>query len=193
MNFDGLIAFEKEIAAEFEAGNIRAPVHLAGGNEQQLIDIFRDIRPQDWVLCAWRSHYHCLLKGVPAEKVKAAIMDGRSIALCFPEHRVLSSAIVGGIAPIATGLGWSIKRRDGDERVYCFMGDMTAETGICHEAMKYAGGHALPITWVIENNGKSVCTDTDEVWGHFLKPPRERSYCYELTWPHVGIGKWVQF
>ena len=49
--------------------------------------------------------------GQAAEKLRAAIMAGRSIALCFPEHRVISSAIVAGIAPIAVGLAMGIKRR----------------------------------------------------------------------------------
>jgi putative effector of murein hydrolase len=31
-------------------------------------------------------------------------MAGRSIALCFPEYRMISSAIVGGICPIAMGI-----------------------------------------------------------------------------------------
>ena len=38
-----LIAFENDIANDFNAGKIKAPVHLAGGNEQQLIDIFAGI------------------------------------------------------------------------------------------------------------------------------------------------------
>src|SRR5262252_6831964 len=95
-----LRAFEEEIAQEFAAGNIRAPVHLAAGNETALIEIFERVKPDDWVLCSWRSHYHALLKGVPRHEVKAAIMAGHSISLCFPQYKVLSSAIVGGIAPI---------------------------------------------------------------------------------------------
>lgn len=192
MTPDDLIAFEADIAKEFEAGKIKAPVHLAGGNERQLIEIFKDIRPMDWVLCQWRSHYHALLKGVPPGEVKEAILAGRSIALCFPAHRFLCSAIVGGIAPIATGLAWSIKRRGGFEWVHCFVGDMTAETGIYHEAAKYAGGHGLPVKWWTEDNGKSVCTDTWQAWGLEDEPDEDR-YSYELTWPHVGTGKWVRF
>jgi TPP-dependent pyruvate/acetoin dehydrogenase alpha subunit len=195
---DDLIAFEKDIAAEFEAGKIKAPVHFAGGNERELIEIFKGIRPQDWVLCQWRSHYHCLLKGVPSAEVKAAILAGRSISLCFPQSRILSSAIVGGIAPIATGLAWSIKKRGGLEWVYVFLGDMTADTGIVCESIRYASGHQLPIMFVIEDNGKSVCTDTAQAWGiprpkHWAKTTRETGYNYKLTWPHVGTGTWVRF
>lgn len=196
LSADELLAFEADIAAEFEAGKIKAPVHLAGGNEAQLIEIFRDIKPEDWVLCSWRSHYHCLLKGVPPAELKAAIMAGRSIALCFPEHKILSSAIVGGICPIATGLGWAIKERGGNERVHVFVGDMTARAGIYHECIQYCVGHGLPVTFHIEDNGKSVCTKTDEAWGNkrwYDRGCEERSYSYELSRPHVGTGKWVRF
>lgn len=194
MNAADLIAFENDIANDFNAGRIKSPVHLAGGNEQQLIDIFADIKPDDWVLCAWRSHYHCLLKGVPQERLRAAIHEGRSIALCFPEHRILSSAIVGGICPIATGLGWAIKERSGHERVHVFVGDMTERTGIYHECMQYCQAHGLPVRFIVEDNGKSVCTDTRTVWGTEVLPHEFTPYYkYDLTWPHVGTGQWVRF
>lgn len=157
--------FENEIEAEFNAGEIRSPVHLAGGNAHQLIELFKEISPHDWVLCSWRSHFHCLLKGAPPDEVRAAILMGRSIALCFPKYHILSSAIVGGICPIATGIGWSIKQRGTAERVICFIGDMTAETGIYYESAKYCEGHGLPVKFIIEDNGKSVKTDTTKVWG----------------------------
>ena len=188
-----LIAFEDDITSEFEAGNIKAPVHLAGGNELDLIKIFKNIQPQDWVLCTWRAHYHCLLKGVPPQQVKQAILNGRSIALCFPEYRIFSSALVGGICPWAVGLAYEIKRRNDDERVYCFIGDMASEAGIFHECEKYS--YSLPITWVIEDNRLSVCTDTKKAWryGESEELSSVLSYRYRLTKPHVGIGKFVRF
>ena len=193
-----LIAFEDEIAQEFNAARIAAPVHLAGGNECQLIEAFRKVQPRDWALGSWRAHYHALLKGVPAAEVKAAIMAGRSIALTFPEHRVLCSAIVGGIAPIAVGLAMGIKRRGSNERVHVFLGDMSAECGIVHEAIKYAHGHNLPVRWVVEDNGLSVGTNTFQVWGTSTMPDLARAglvehYGYTLPHPHVGAGQWVPF
>ena len=68
-----LIAFEDRVAAAFNAGSIRAPVHLYSGNEAQMIEVFRDVRPDDWLFCSWRSHYQCLLKGVPPDAVFAEI------------------------------------------------------------------------------------------------------------------------
>ena len=94
---DQLIAFENEVAARFNAGKIRAPVHLYWGNEENIIKTLAGVRPQDWIFCSWRSHYQCLLKGVPEQEVMDEIMAGRSISLCFPQHRIYSSAIVGGV------------------------------------------------------------------------------------------------
>lgn len=195
-----LIAFEEDIATEFNAAKIRAPVHLYFGNEQPIIEAFRQMRPQDWVLCSWRSHYQCLLKGVPPAELKAEIMAGRSISLCFPKHRIFSSAIVGGVVPIAAGIALGIKRSGEDARVYCFMGEMTAETGIAHESVKYCRNHSLPVTWVIEDNGKSVCTDTKAAWNitsHWWEQESAAadviSYRYQSKYPHAGAGARVQF
>jgi TPP-dependent pyruvate/acetoin dehydrogenase alpha subunit len=189
-----LIAFEDEMAERFARGEIKSPLHLAGGNERSLIAIFQPIRNQDWVLCGWRSHYHCLLKGVPEQKVRNAIMAGRSISLSFPDYRVLSSAIVGGICPIAMGLAWAAKEKGLDEQIFCFVGDMSAYTGIFHECQKYAGWNHLPVHFIVENNGVSVCTSTNAAWGMKEKSrPRGEGYDYKLTRPHVGIGRHVIF
>jgi TPP-dependent pyruvate/acetoin dehydrogenase alpha subunit len=190
-----LIAFEDRMANWFEGGMIRSPLHLAGGNERALIEYFSNhVAPDDWVLTSWRSHYHCLLKGVPECEVEAAIVGGRSIALCFPQYRILSSAIVGGICPIATGLGMAIKRSGSKSQVvHTFVGDMTATTGIYHECVKYCTGHRLPVRFIIEDNGLSVCTPTHDVWGTASMVSDETRYFYTLTRPHVGIGKWVSF
>ena len=64
---ESLTAFEQDIASEFNRGAIRSPVHLAGGNEQSLLEIFNDVRDCDYVAVQWRSHLHCLLKGVSPE------------------------------------------------------------------------------------------------------------------------------
>ena len=87
-----LVEFETDIAGIFNAAKIRAPVHLYSGNEKEMIEVFRDIRAEDWLFCSWRSHYQCLLKGVSPDEVKKDILAGHSISLCFPQHRIFSSA-----------------------------------------------------------------------------------------------------
>ena len=82
---EGLIAFESKIADLFNNGVIRAPIHLSDGSESSIIEIFKSVKKEDWVFCSWRSHYQALLKGVPASRVEAEILAGRSIALCFSD------------------------------------------------------------------------------------------------------------
>ena len=193
-----LIAFEADIAREFEAGHIRAPVHLSGGNEEYLLHIFQDVRPGDWVFSTWRNHYHAHLKGVTPEELKAAIMGGRSMYFCSLKHKFICSSIVGGILPIALGVALGIKRRGLPERVWVFVGDMAARTGIFHEVHAYASGRLLPMRFVIEDNGLSTNTPTREAWGDregSFQPrlPNVSAYPFQRVWPHVGVGKWVTF
>ena len=199
MNKQKLIKFEDEIAQLFNAGKIHAPVHLYHGNEDKIINIFKKIKKEDWVFCSWRSHYQCLLKGVPEKQIKDEILACRSISLCFPKYKIYSSAMVGGSIPIAVGTALSIKRNKSKNRVYCFMGEMTSETGIAHECIKYSRNFKLPIHFVIEDNEKSVCTDTRKAWNQKklsyegLSDKFVTYYHYKLKYPHAGAGKRVQF
>ena len=199
MDKENLIKFENEIASLFNEGKIKAPIHLYSGNEDFLINFFKKIKTIDWVFCSWRSHYQCLLKGVPPKEVKKEILNGKSISLCFPEYKVYSSAIVGGTLPIAVGVALSIKRRKLKNKVFCFIGDMTSETGIAHECIKYSKNLELPIHFIIEDNSKSVCTDTRSAWSQKKLTYENISddyvtyYKYELKYPHAGAGKRVQF
>jgi len=70
---------------------------------------------------------------------------------------------------------------------------MTSEMGITHECMKYAARHDLPIVFVIEDNGLSVNTPTQEVWGECNSEPKVIRYSYERCYPHQGCGQWVVF
>jgi pyruvate dehydrogenase E1 component alpha subunit len=197
-----LIDFENEIADIYSAGKIKAPIHLSDGNEEPLIEIFKKIDKNDWIFSTWRSHYHALLHGIPKEKVKAEILQGNSITLNFAEEHFFASAIVGGIIPIAVGAALGIKLKNEKRHVWCFVGDMTAETGIFYENAKYAQNHKLPITFVVEDNEQSVGTPTRTVWGYeegqkadYLLQPRDNIlyYSYKKKYPHVGAGRWVTF
>ena len=164
MDKQKLIAFENKIADLFNKAKIRAPIHLYSNNEDQMIKIFKKIKKNDWVFCSWRSHYQCLLKGVSEKILTKEIIAGKSISLCFPKHKIYSSAIVGGVLPIATGLAFSNKIQKIKSKVFCFVGEMTAETGIMHECLKFSKNNNLPIHFIVEDNSKAVCTDTRKAW-----------------------------
>jgi len=91
MDRETLIAFEHEIADLFRQAKIRAPVHLCSGNEDILINIFKHVKPTDWVVSTHRSHLHALLKGIPPEWLKREILAGHSITLNNREHRFFTS------------------------------------------------------------------------------------------------------
>ena len=194
-----LINFEQEIVDSFNAGKIKAPIHLYSGNEEQILKVFEQVNEEDWIFCSWRSHYQCLLKGVPHKILKKDILDGKSIGLCYPEYNIYSSAIVTGNIPIATGVAFDIKRRKKSNHVWCFVGDMTSETGAFYENHKYAVNHDLPITFIVEDNEKSVCSDTLAVWNTNEltyangEIPKIIFYKYETKYPHAGSGKRIQF
>ncbi len=107
---------------------------------------------------------------------------------------------MGGSLPIAVGTALSLKlRKEKSTMVYCFMGEMTSETGIAHECIKYSISHDLPIHFIIEDNEKSVCTDTRNTW-KLKKLSYEGKndkfitfYSYKSKWPHAGAGKRIQF
>ena len=190
--------FEEEVCRLFKNKKIRSPVHLYDGNEETMIHIFKNVKDIDWVFCSWRSHYQCLLKGVPEELLLRDIQLGRSISLSYPDYKIFSSAIVTGIIPIACGVALSNKWKNNNSHVYCFVGDMTSETGCFYENYKYSVNMDLPITWVIEDNNKSVCTDTRKTWNvselTFEKPHAKIYYYkYESKFPHAGTGERIQF
>lgn len=190
-----LIDFEEEVKQAYEAGKIKAPVHLSKGNEQQLIEIFQYVHAEDWVFSSWRNHYHALLHGVDRQKLLDDIVDGKSMGINDVGRRFYASSIVGGIIPIATGAALALKRKGiRDRKVWCFIGDMTFETGVFHESHKYAKNFDLPIQFVVEDNNMSTNTPTDSAWGG--KQQIEENiiyYSYDRGFPHHGTGNWILF
>ena len=193
-----LIDFEQEIADLFKQGRIRCPVHLSGGNEKQLIDIFKDISPDDYVFSHNRNHYHYLLHTNDFEGLKNKILNGDSMHTCNPEKHFYSSSILSGCVAIACGVALALKMKGSKQRVHCFIGDGAADEGFFYEAARYAACQNLPIKFIIENNNRSVCTTLKERWGSgewwwdtFLDT-KVVSYKYVCKWPHVGIGQFVK-
>jgi pyruvate dehydrogenase E1 component alpha subunit len=200
MNKEDLISFEKEISEDFLQKKIKVPIHLSGGNEDILIDIFKNIKKEDWTFFSHRNHYHALLKGFQRHELKDYIINGEcgSMLLYNRKLKIFSSGIVGGILPLAIGTAIGIKKSGGNNKVWVFVGDMASEMGIFHECSKYATRNNLPIIFVIEDNGMSVDSPTQKVWGEEINSPKIIKYKYNRIWNHVGPGLdgqklWVVF
>jgi pyruvate dehydrogenase E1 component alpha subunit len=106
-----------------------------------------------------------------------------------------SSAIVGGIIPIALGAAKALNLKNSPNRVWCFIGDMTFETGIFYEAHKYATNFNLPLQFVVEDNNMSTNTPTDLTWNGIKRevPENVIHYSYKREYPHHGTGSWILF
>jgi len=204
-----LIDFETHIGDLFNRGFIKAPIHLYSGNEDLITEVFEEIDiEEDWVCCTWRNHYQGLLKGIPTQVMEDNIVKGKSMVAMLPEYKFICSSIVGGIPSIAAGIALANKLQGSKSRVWCWVGDMSAETGHFHEAYKYSLNHDLPITFIVEDNKKSVCTPTPIIWGrdlpYFIESKeynggilkQKNLYYYQYTndkYPHAGAGQRVQF
>ena len=157
--------------------------------------IFSGVDKDDWIFSSYRSHYQALLKGIPSETLKKAIVEGRSMFFSNSDYKLISSAIVPGHLPIALGIAMGLKRKNSEYQVWAFCGDMAAETGVFHEVTKYADNHELPITFVIEDNGLSVDTPTEAVWKKYNDHLKDNTirYKYLSGVPHQGLGKEAGF
>ena len=189
-----LIDFEKKIVTLYEKKKIRGPIHLSGNNEDQLINIFKKIKKNDWVFSGWRNHYHAILKNIPLHDIEKQIIKGKSMNLNSMKHNFFTSSIVGGILPVALGVAMALKMKKSKSKVWVFIGDMTYETGIFHECYKYGRNFKLPINFVVEDNNMSTNTPTKKAWGKKQKIlPNIKYYSYKRKYPHHGIGKWILF
>lgn len=185
-----LIAFEKRIVDLFEDAHIPHPIHLSGGNERQLLAIFKEIRPGDYVFSTHRNHYHYLLAGGPPERLEQLILNGNSMHVFDRERNFLTTAIVAGGPAIAAGVACGLKRQGSSARVWCFIGDGAEDEGHFYEAVRYVDGHDLACTFIIEDNDRSVETPKSERHGRktLAWPPCVRRYSFTPTYPHVGTG-----
>jgi pyruvate dehydrogenase E1 component alpha subunit len=191
-----LIDTENRIREAFKQKKVRSMFHLSGGNEDDLIRIFSNIRPQDWVFSTHRSHYHALLKGMPPDELIDRVVAGESMHLFSKELKFFTSSIVGGSLPIALGVAMAIKKQSLDEHVWVFVGDACSRMGVFHECHRYAMGFKLPITFVIEDNGMCINTDTVGAWGGIMSSSNSdyiMTYRYNRTYPHAGSGDFVDF
>jgi len=190
-----LIDFENKVKGFWENSKIPYPVHLSGGNENQLIDLFKNVKEEDYVFSTWRSHYHYLLKGGEPGKLLEMILRGDSMHVYDKDINFLSSAIVGGTACIAAGIAKAIKLKDDKEHVWCFIGDGAEDNGHVYEAIRYVDGHDLPCTFVIEDNNRAIETPKKVRYGFskMVWPSCVKRYNYDSKYPHAGSGTWVDF
>jgi len=140
-----LIDFEKEVEKHWEEGDLPYLIHLSGGNEDFLIDLFKeDIKDGDWIFSTHRNHHHALLSGVPADELMAHILSGNSMFVYDRSRNFFTSSILAGTCAIAAGVAYALKQSGSENWVYCFLGDGAEEQGHFYEAVMFVEGQDLP-------------------------------------------------
>jgi TPP-dependent pyruvate/acetoin dehydrogenase alpha subunit len=189
MNAQTLIQFENTVKEQWENGELPFLLHLCGGNEQKLIDIFKRFKSGDWVFSSHRSHYHYLLAGGSAERLMGLIRNGRSMFVFDKNINFLTSSVLAGTCCMAAGVAWALKEEESENQVWCFLGDGAEEQGHFYEAVCFVQAHELPCHFIIEDNDRSVDT-TKEQRKHYQMtwPDCVHRYNYTPTYPHAGSG-----
>ncbi len=154
--------FEERTAEMYAIGRIGGFCHLYIGQEAVSTGIISLLRPDDYIITTYRDHGQALARGMTPRAVMAELFGrqdgcakgkGGSMHMFDKQLGFLGGhGIVGGHVPIASGVGFAIRYRGGDQVIACFMGESVVNTGAFHEALNMAALWKLPCIFIIENN-----------------------------------------
>jgi acetoin:2,6-dichlorophenolindophenol oxidoreductase subunit alpha len=153
---------DDRITSAIRSGEVIAIYYSHRGQEAIAAALGAALRPTDQLVTTYRGLHDHIAKGGPLLDLLGGVLGkdigagrGKShiLNLSQPEvGAVLSTGIVGGGLPIATGLALSAQL-EGAARVtaVCF-GDGASNTGSFHEAVNLAALWNLPVVFVCQNN-----------------------------------------
>ena len=154
--------FEERCAEAYALGKIGGFCHLYIGQEAISTGTMSMIRPDDYVITAYRDHGQALARGISPRSIMAELFGrdtgcsggkGGSMHIFDKETNFLGGhGIVGGHVPVAAGVGFAIKYRRGNQLCVCFFGEAAVNIGAFHEALNLASLWDLPVIFIIENN-----------------------------------------
>ncbi len=161
--------FEERCAEAYALGKIGGFCHLYIGQEAISAGTMSILRPDDYVVTAYRDHGQAIARGMSPRSVMAELFGrqdgcsggkGGSMHLFDKSLNFLGGhGIVGGHIPLAAGVGWAIKYRGGDQVCVCFFGEAAVNIGAFHEALNMASLWKLPCVFLIENNRYGMGTE----------------------------------
>lgn len=160
--------FEEKCAEAYALGKIGGFCHLYIGQEAIAAGVMSMLRPDDYVVTAYRDHGHALARGMSARAIMAELFGratgcaggkGGSMHLFDTSINFLGGhGIVGGHIPLAAGVSFATKYRGGDQVCVCFFGEAAVNIGSFHETLNMASLWSLPVIFIIENNGYGMGT-----------------------------------
>jgi pyruvate dehydrogenase E1 component alpha subunit len=154
--------FEERTAEAYALGKIGGFCHLYIGQEAVGAGAISVLRPDDYVITSYRDHGQALARGITPRAVMAELFGridgcskgkGGSMHLFDRNTNFLGGhGIVAAHIPLATGVGFAIKYRGGDQVCLCFFGEAAVNNGAFHEALNMAALWQLPVVYLVENN-----------------------------------------
>ncbi len=184
--------FEEKSAEMYAMAKIAGFLHLYIGQEAVAVGATAALRPDDYVISAYREHGHCLARGSDPAEVMAELF-GKATGLCkgkggsmhlvdAERHFMGGYAIVGGHLPLAVGLAFAVKYRKEQRVVLCYFGEGALPSGHAHEALNLAALWDLPVIFLCENNRYSMGTPGERGIALYSKVTETaRSYGIEAT------------
>ena len=155
--------FEEKAAEMYMRGKIGGFLHLYIGEEAMAVGSISTLKPQDYIVSHYREHGHALARGIEPRRIMAELFGrstgtskgkGGSMHLFDAQRGFLGGyAIVGGMMPIAVGLGLAAQQQGKDSVTLCFFGDGAVNEGEFHESLNLAALWNLPVVFFCENNG----------------------------------------
>lgn len=163
--------FEERSAMLYQQSKIKGFLHLYSGQEPVAVGSIGALRPDDYVITAYRDHGHALARGMSAKAGMAEMLGkstgcargkGGSMHFFDAANRFLGGhAIVGGHVPLALGVAWAIQYQNLDQVCICYFGDGAMNQGPVHEAFNMAAMWKCPAIFVVENNLYSMGTSLE--------------------------------
>lgn len=163
--------FEEKASQLYMQQKFRGFCHLYIGQEAVAVGLESAIRPDDYVITAYRDHGGALARGVEAKAGMAELFGkatgcskgkGGSMHFFSKEHNFLGGhGIVGGQIPLGAGLGFGAKYLGEDKIAITMMGDGAVRQGAFHETFNLAMLWKLPVIFIIENNNYAMGTSVE--------------------------------
>ena len=155
-------AVDKAIQAGLSSGKFMFTYWPMTGQEAIPATLSQLINVRDYMVTTYRGIHDQVAKGVPLEGLFAEALGridgvnkgkGGSPHISNPSSgSMLTTAIVGGGAPIANGLALAAQLRAEDRVTVVNFGDGATSIGAVHEAMNLAGVWKLPVIFLCQNN-----------------------------------------
>lgn len=159
---------EERINEEFKKQQMRTPLHSYIGQEAIAVGICNYLNREDTVYSNHRGHGHYIAKGGAMGPLVAELYNrktGCSKGYGGSMHIIdrscgmeLTSSIVAGTVPIATGNALAYTLQNRKNVTVAFFGDGASEEGCVYESICFAAVKKLPIVYACENNFYAMYT-----------------------------------